>query len=210
MNPSMAEAAKIKDVAARHTYVFEHGLTDRGYYDLAARMDSLEFELLCDYVSPTDDVLEVGCLTGLNLLGLAKRGLGGTLTGIDFVEPAISWLRNTAQEHGITVRAICGEFCDAKLVPCDSLICFDVIEHQLDMGRFLRRVHALLLPPDGRVVFLVPEGRHYHDCGHVAWFPDVECLRNVLEYFFHVDRLELLPTNKFFTVCSRGDSTGRD
>lgn len=83
----------------------------------------------------------------------------------------------------------------------NRVICFDVLEHQLNVQMFLNGVNNCLAP-NGRALFLVPAGREYFDCGHVAFFPDSECLRNVLDYVFEVDEIfELQTCRKLFASC---------
>ncbi len=213
--PSMAKAALIRDVAARHAYVFDNGLCSPDFFDLEKRMASEEFALLRKHVQPDHRTLEVGCFTGLNLLGLYKCGHEEALIGIDFVPGAVEWLRRHAvrSDGGFhPIAGIDGEFPDARvgdihfpIAPCDRAICFDVLEHQLNVGKFLCDVRDHLTP-DGRALFLVPEGANFNDCGHVAWFPNAECLRNVLDYYFDVIEVRRLETSaKLFAICQRRD-----
>lgn len=200
--PSMTEAAQIRDVAARHRYVFDNGLCSPDFFDLEKRMASKEFCLLLKHCEEHHAILEIGCFTGLNLLALAENEYRH-LTGYEFVRGAIQWLEREALRRG---RNICTSW---TIFPkgietmrfYDRVICFDVLEHQLDVGEFLAGV-SRKLNPTGQALFLVPEGKEFYDCGHVAFFPDAECLRNVLEYFFEVkeiSRLESCP--KLFAVC---------
>lgn len=203
--PSMSEAAKIRDVAKRHAYVFDNGLSSPDFFDLDKRMESEEFHLLRERIKTTDSVLEVGCFTGLNLLGLRKSGHTGFLRGLDFVWGAIHWLDQESERLGANINA------QEEVFPFDTdhiddyhkLICFDVLEHQRNVGDFLDAV-PILLKDNGRALFLVPKGREYYDCGHVAFFPDVECLRNVLDYVFEVEEIfELKTCKKLFAACRR-------
>lgn len=207
VTPSMAEAAKIRDVAARHAYVFDNGLCSPDFFDVAKRMASEEFGMLRERIGLSDSVLEVGCFTGLNLLGLASIGHSGKLAGCDFVDSALNWLRS--QPNASNIDAKWWQF-DYNHIPrqwgCGSfeqVVCFDVLEHQQNVERFLRGV-ADVMSHDGRALFLVPIGTNYNDCGHVAWFPDVECLRNVLDYVFEVEEIfELRTCRKMFASCRR-------
>ena len=209
--PSMTEAAQIRDVQKRHSYVFDSGLSSPDFFDVEKRMMSEEFRLLqeriidqtCDQY-PT--VLEIGCFTGLNLIGLAHKGVYG-LVGVDFVEGAIKWLDDQSRLLDLSIRAMCDEFPDGRpFPPAHNIVCFDVLEHQLNVGNFLRGVSDHLCV-SGSAYFLVPEGESYYDCGHVAFFPDVECLRNVLDYYFEVEELfELKTCRKMFASCRRRES----
>lgn len=102
--PSMKEAEKIRDVVARHAYVFDNGLSSPDFYDLDKRMESEEFSVLSKHIDPDEQlsILEIGCFTGLNLLGLKKRGCKASLTGIDFVEGALKWLREQCGSIGVS------------------------------------------------------------------------------------------------------------
>ena len=205
MSPSMEQAAEIRDVAARHTYVFDNGMSSPDFYDVDKRMASEEFATLKTHCSPAHRIVEIGCLTGLNLLGLARHGCTH-LTGLDFVRGAVDWLDTQSHKEGRGIRTLHGTFPDrvGKLQPpYDRAICFDVLEHQLDVGRFLRGTSELLAP-GGLALFLVPEGRHYFDCGHVAFWPDAPCLHNTLDYFFEVTSIRQLDScPKLFAVCQR-------
>lgn len=207
----MEEANKIRDVAARHNYVFDNGLCSPDFFDLDKRMASEEFGLLLLHCQPEHKILEAGCLTGLNLLGLATMGYKH-LRGIDFVQGAINWLHEEAAQRDLLIESSClplpgtdrTEFVFKSMdKSVDRIICFDVLEHQLNVGVFLQRV-ADMLVPGARALFLAPEGSHYFDGGHVSFFPNCDCLRNVLDYYFDVieiRRLESCP--KLFAVCER-------
>lgn len=201
--PSMSEAAQIRDVAKRHAYVFDNGLSSPDFFDVKKRMRSEEFHLLQNHVSRSWDVFEVGCFTGLNLLGLARSGHYGDIVGVDFVPGAIDWLKKQARDV-IRLHAFCDSF------PClrphrhyDAVIAFDVLEHQQNVGQFLDGVVAALRP-GGTALILVPTGKAFYDCGHTAFFPDEECLRNVLDYHLDVLSIQKLTTcEKMFAVCTR-------
>lgn len=206
LQPSMAEAAKIRNVAARHAYVFDNGLSSPDFFDVEKRLASEEFGLLRERIQPKQTILEIGCFTGLNLLGLSRLGYEH-LTGVDFVRGAITWALEQEPELNVWV----GEFppC-ARWAFFDCIICFDVLEHQRNIGAFIESVVDHLYPKDsGRrnaahAYFLVPVGKEYYDCGHVAFFPDAECLRNVLDYVFEVDEIfELKTCKKLFASCRK-------
>lgn len=200
--PSMEEAVKIRDVAARHAYVFDSGLSSPDFFDVEKRMASEEFGLLRKHVEKHADVIEVGCFTGLNLIGLAREGHTGLLEGVDFVKGAIEWLRNNG---GKKIKSTWCEFPEYGLQASqfDTAILFDVLEHQRNAGQFLEGV-AHVLRPGGTALILVPKGREYYDCGHVGFFPDAECLRNVLDYVFDVEECyELASCDKIFAVCRK-------
>lgn len=199
--PSMLEAAQIRDVAARHAYVFDNGLSSPDFFDVEKRMASEEFALLREHVMPEWDVLEVGCFTGLNLLGLAKIGHSGRLHGVDFVPTALDWCKSQSND----VLLIGLTFPDPLMAGTeyDVVICFDVLEHQQNVGQFLDGV-AGELKPGGTALILVPAGKSFYDCGHVAFWPDEECLRNVLDYHLDVHSVQRLKTcDKLFAVCRK-------
>jgi cyclopropane fatty-acyl-phospholipid synthase-like methyltransferase len=199
----MRTAATIADVAARHAWVFDNGASDQDFFDLPKRVQSNEFWKLLEHVGPDDSVFEIGCLTGLNLLGLATANRGRSLVGIDFVGSAVQWMLEKAVTLGVDdrVSGCIGTFDSRRIKTTDRVICFDVLEHQLDVGAFLTAVKSCLRTTESEALFLVPEGAHYNDCGHVAWFPNPDCLRNVLEYFFDVHEIEVLPCHKIFAAC---------
>lgn len=203
--PSMSEAAKIRDVSARHSYVFDNQLSSADFFDVKKRMRSEEFSLLLKHCEPTHRIIEAGCFTGLNLLGLADLGYTA-LYGFDFVAGALAWLCDQSARRGNRAAITCGlaDFPRQRhywMLEFDRVICFDVLEHQLNVGEFLIGI-SKLLNHDGRALFLVPVGREFYDCGHVAFFPDAECLRNVLDYVFDVDEVfELKSCRKLFAAC---------
>lgn len=199
--PSMVKAAKIRDVAARHAYVFDNGLCSPDFFDLPKRMASEEFGLLRDRIGADKNVLEIGCLTGLNLLGLHKSGHRAFLAGMDFVCGAVEWMISQNTE----IFGACGNF-PFDPIPensWDVVISFDTLEHQRNVGVFLKGVSDALVT-QGVAMFLVPIGTEYNDCGHVAWFPEVGCLRNVLDYVFDVEEIfELKTCRKMFASCRK-------
>ncbi len=201
--PSMQLAGSILDIAARHAYVFDNGLCSPDFFDVEKRMASEEFALLRERCETDQRILEIGCLTGLNLLGLATLGYE-QLQGLDFVAGAIDWLRAETRRRGLNIQATwVDQYPCALHFDFDRMICFDVLEHQQNVGKFLSST-LRDLTPNGRILFLIPKGREYFDCGHVAFFPDCECLRNVLEYFFEVEELfELKSCPKLFACCKR-------
>lgn len=203
--PSMEEAANIRDVAARHAYVFDNGLSSPDFFDVEKRMASEEFRLIVSHSDRDNSVLEVGCFTGLNLLGLEILGYTN-LIGMDFVEGALKWCREQSQGLVKTIHEtfpLLGKHDIPHDFTFDRFVCFDVLEHQLNVGSFLTGVQRLL-KPTGRALFLVPVGREFYDCGHVAFFPDAECLRNVLDYVFEVEEIfELKTCKKLFASCRR-------
>lgn len=201
----MRDAERILDVVARHAHVFDSGESSRDFYDLPKRIESEEFRLLRDRVRLDDDTIEIGCYTGLNLMGLNRTGHVGRLTGLDFVQGAVDWLREHWEGHPDALRTICCEFPGSFPVGpiYDTAICFDVLEHQRNVGQFLDGV-ASVLKPGGKALFLVPARKEYYDCGHVAFYPDEECLSNALNYSFQVEEcFELASCNKIFAQCRR-------
>lgn len=198
----MAEAANIREVAKRHSYVFDSGLSSPDFFNLEKRMASEEFALL-HRIEPHQNVMEIGCLTGLNLLGLAERGHTGWLHGLDFVDGAVRWFREKANQRR-NMAGFCATFPPLPFgLLYDVVICFDVLEHQQNVGQFLDGV-AAALAPGGQVLILVPVGDNFYDCGHVAFYPSEKCLRNVLDYYFEVESVRRLEScAKMFAVCSR-------
>ncbi len=200
--PSMQEAFEIFDVAKRHNYVFDSGMCSPDFFDVGKRMESEEFGILRDRCQKDHKILEIGCLTGLNLIGLDRLGYQ-RLYGFDFVEGAIEWLKSQKTNIISWCATFNNEYVRHESRDIDSIICFDVLEHQLNVGDFLFGVSSIL-GDGGKALFLVPKDRHYFDCGHVAFFPDEECLRNVLSYYFDVEEIfELKSCPKLFACCKR-------
>lgn len=213
---SMEEAAQIRDVAARHAYVFDNGLSSPDFFDVEKRMASEEFRLIAERCDPDHGIVEIGCFTGLNLLGLgrlkhrpiAERKDYKYLTGIEFVKGAADWLWEQSWKQMTLVNVHRLEFPKDWTAPrfFDRAICFDVLEHQQNVGQFLNAVSNCLLP-DGKALFLVPAGSNYFDCGHCAFFSNCDCLRNVLDYHMEVEEIfELKTCQKLFACCKRRDA----
>jgi len=201
---TMEEAARILDVAERHSYVFDQGLCSPEFFDLEARLSSIELGLIRGYCERHHSILEVGCLTGMNLLALHRFGYVD-LTGIDFVKAAIEYLNIEAEIVGANIETIHGDFNHVFRSPprkYDRVILFDVLEHQLNPGTFLENV-AQQVASDGEVLILVPEGKYYLDCGHVAFYPTPQCLQNLLNYFFVVKTSHVTNNHKIFAHCCR-------
>lgn len=206
MTVSMADAAKIHDVAQRHAFAFNNGLSHKDFFDVDKRMKSEEFKLLAKHCDKGHDILEVGCYTGINLLGLGLYGYT-SLTGIDFVHGAIEWLEYKAREMEVSINTLCAKFPEQvdhlSSDKFDRIVLYDVLEHQLNVGEFLKEVNRFL-KPDGQALILVPAGKEFYDCGHVAFFPDEECLFNVLDYFFDVQAIHWLQdSKKLFAICNK-------
>ena len=210
----MEAAARIHDPAQRHAYVYDNGGSDKGFFDVDARIKSPEFSLLRDHCEKGHDILEVGCFTGLNLLGLGLLGYT-SLVGIEFVRGALEWMEYKAHELRLKIPTCCAEWpCDYAVQWCcgttvyeegtkrfDRVILFDVLEHQQNVGDFLHYARAVL-KSDGRALILVPAGREYYDCGHCAFWPDVECLENTLAYHFNVIECRRVD-RKLFAICEK-------
>lgn len=202
----MSEAAQIRDVAKRHAYVFDSGHSVADFFDVEKRMKSEEFGILRSRVNPEWNVIEVGCYTGLNLIGLAQSGHNGHLCGVDFVQGALDWLAQQVKARSLSIGYATTEFPKTIGLPenyYDAAILFDVLEHQRNAGTFLEGV-ADILRPGGISLVMVPARKEYYDCGHVGFFPDAECLRNVLDYVFDVEEcFELASCNKLFALCRK-------
>lgn len=184
----------IEDLISRHKLHFSH---------TSFEVEPLKKELLLEYIDKENSILEVGTLTGNNLFFLYENGYTD-LTGIDFLEPAISIAENYQKEIGSNIKFECCDLYsfEEECIKYDKIILFDVLEHVINVGLFLGKVKELL-SEKGTVLVLVPKGKEFYDCGHINFYPDLECLRNLLTLYFHVEEMSEL-NNKLFFICRKG------
>jgi len=157
------------------------------------------YKLIKKHCRPDQIIFEVGCLTGhhLILLSQEKDFNGSDMFGIDFVPEAIEWAEENSKDMEITFYL--DHFPIALPELADRIILFDVIEHVHNQLEFMDGV-INNLSDDGEVLILVPRGREYFDPGHINFYPDAECLKNFLVYYFDViETVEL--EHKIFARC---------
>jgi SAM-dependent methyltransferase len=120
-------------------------------------------------------VLDLGCNHGLAALHLARRG--ERVMGVDLNRTA---LRRAVSLGGDLPRGRPGKalFVNAMLqaLPLrgnafDAVLLFDVLEHIYpdDYGRIFSEIHRVV-KPGGVLLIVTPQGRHYDDHAHVAYF----------------------------------------
>jgi 2-polyprenyl-3-methyl-5-hydroxy-6-metoxy-1,4-benzoquinol methylase len=182
----MFELEGIDNVVDRHKYSYEIIKSNQAHYDIEANKSTLEFTLLKKYLETTDKILEVGCLMGRNLIGLAQEGFNN-LTGVEFLTEAVSWGRATAAQCGKNINfQNCTYGVDDSITDeYDKIILFDVLEHIPNVENFLLKIKTNL-KQDGDILLLVPKADEYHDKTHINFYPDIECLHGVITKYFNV------------------------
>jgi len=192
----------MQDTIKIHSEGYARRVRDYPYaFDLEKWRVSRSYELIKCYCGKDDAIIEVGCLTGHHLVLLEQEGYTN-LTGIDFLQEAIDW----GKEHSKgTIRFICEDFISRDNVwgSYDKIICFDVLEHQMNIGLFLQGVQ-FIMKPNAEALFLVPIGKEYDDIGHIAFWPDADRFKRTLERVF--SKVEVWfekDENKLFARCEK-------
>jgi 2-polyprenyl-3-methyl-5-hydroxy-6-metoxy-1,4-benzoquinol methylase len=173
-------------------------------FNLDRWRNSPSFKLIKAYCKPEHAIIEIGCLTGHHLLLLAQDGYAN-LTGIDFCDEAIGWGKQHDTKEQIDwisgVYPWCAEEIDRG--QADRIILFDVLEHVHNLHEFFTSIY-FDLKQDGEILILVPLGTHYRDEGHVNFYPDMESLSNLLQYYFTIGSMEIVDNHtKIFAVCTK-------
>jgi 2-polyprenyl-3-methyl-5-hydroxy-6-metoxy-1,4-benzoquinol methylase len=160
---------------------------------------------------PLGAVLDVGCGSGGVGPGLRAAG-AGRLVGIEFDGSAAERARAVYDrvETGSVETAL------AELNErFDTVLCLDVLEHLVDPGDVLARLHEVA--SDGaRIAVSVPNVRHYstftdliargtfryaeaglHDSTHLRWFTRRDMLRELEAAGWHVERTSHLDVERF-------------
>lgn len=171
-------------------------------FDLNSWQESVSYQLIKGHCDKEQAILEIGCLTGHHLILLKQEGYHN-LVGIDFCQEALGWAREHDPEHTIDFRVGTYPTFELRMDDFDRIVLFDVIEHVHDKEVFLSAVHDNL-QPDGKVLILVPLGTNYCDEGHVNFYPDQRALKNLLQYYFTIEKCSIVDSGtKIFAVCSR-------
>lgn len=92
------------------------------------------------------EVLDLGCAGGFMAEALAKRG--ARVTGIDPAEKAIEAARRHAVSEGLEIRYDVGvgealPYGDAAF---DAVVCVDVLEHVVDLGKVCAEIARVTVP----------------------------------------------------------------
>ncbi len=97
-------------------------------------------------------VLDVGCGGGFMAEALAKRG--AIVTGVDPAAQAIAAARDHAKAQGlnITYHVGVGESLPLSDASMDVVVCVDVLEHVVDVGKVLDEI-CRVLKPGGQFCF---------------------------------------------------------
>lgn len=124
--------------------------------------------------APEGRWLDVGCSTGAFLEAATRRGI--QIDGFDISETAVE----AAKKRGLTAYHAAAETFEPK-ERYAYITGFDVLEHVVDPGAFLERLHGWLAP-GGRIALTVPDiaspharlmGRHWYYYSpplHITYF----------------------------------------
>jgi SAM-dependent methyltransferase len=123
--------------------------------DFVMRMHEQSLPNILPHLRNDDSILDVGCYTG-HLLSLLKREGFTKLKGLDPSEFAANV---AAERHGIEV--VMGSlFDELQLQQFDFIILTHVIEHIVDLRRFILRLRDLL-NPGGRIYIECPDAHNF-------------------------------------------------
>ncbi len=149
-SPALCSPAAFDRFAER--WDAEHGPASPRAREFAARRRLLRG--LCAGRRPR--VLEIGCGTGMNLIGLADLIRAGL--GVDFSPAMIDRARRNAAAHGasgLAFRVGDAIACDTGPEPFDLILMAGVLEHLPAPDRALAACRSRLAP-GGRVVIVAP------------------------------------------------------
>jgi tRNA (uracil-5-)-methyltransferase TRM9 len=112
---------------------------------------------ILDLISPTDDLLDLGCGNGELAHELARSGHPGTYTGVDYSSSLLEQATTGKPPHFRFVQAdLTSKDWDVALAGCsyDVVLMFAVLHHipgHESRSQILRKINALL-PPNGRFI----------------------------------------------------------
>lgn len=167
-------------------------------------------------------VLDLGCNHGLAALHLARRG--GRVVGVDLNRAALHRAVSLKEDPGGGGAPPKALFVNGRMesLPLksdafDAVLLFDVLEHVYpdDYDRVFPEIFRVAKP--GGVLFLVtPQGRHYDDHAHVAYFFTPEEIGSIVSrYGFVVEEIVLderpdehgSPHHRFNCLARKGKSS---
>jgi 2-polyprenyl-3-methyl-5-hydroxy-6-metoxy-1,4-benzoquinol methylase len=183
-----------------------------GYYG------SVRQDLVDALPRPLGRVLDVGC--GAGATGPSLRAAGAEhLTGIEIVPGAAELAR---QHYDVVIAAPVEQGLDQVEGGFDTVLCMDVLEHLVDPGAVLRRLHGLARPA-GRLEVSVPNARHYSvalnvfvrgtfayarsgifDSTHLRWFTRRDITELIAASGWRVERVWHPPPSRFRRIGAVG------
>ena len=101
------------------------------------------------------DVLDLGCNTGYGTRVI--KASGARVVGVDVSPEAIDIARRQYGPAGIDFLCIDGRRLPFSDQSFDLIICFQVIEHIVDLQQFLAEIRRVVRP-GGKVIFTTPNG----------------------------------------------------
>jgi cyclopropane fatty-acyl-phospholipid synthase-like methyltransferase len=140
-------------------------------------------------------------LWGVNIIDLAREGYND-LTGIEFLESAVNIGRKISENECLNIDFICDKYPYFKMERMyDRILAIDVLEHIEDVGTFLRSMKRDMYGDEARALIIVPKGKNWYDTAHINFYPDMECLYNMVSLYFNIlDSGELDKGRKLYTV----------
>jgi 2-polyprenyl-3-methyl-5-hydroxy-6-metoxy-1,4-benzoquinol methylase len=101
-------------------------------------------------------IIELGCGTGMTLLGAREIGKASEIVGIDII--------GRLPQHDLLTRYYQGDIdtlpLDMERGSFDVAICADVLEHLVDPWSTLKKL-SVLLKPGGTLIVSIPNARNY-------------------------------------------------
>lgn len=113
-------------------------------------------ERIQEHLDPSDDVLDLGCGTGMYHPLLAP--LCGTLTGVELSPKSAELAAATARDYGLEGVSIAIQSSDAMAFPSDqfdSAICLDLLHHAYNLEGTLAEL-VRVVRPGGKVFIFEP------------------------------------------------------
>ncbi len=101
-------------------------------------------------------ILDAGCGTGEQALGIARSTPDAEVTGLDYSEASLRFARDLAARHGLAVRFVRGDLSRPldECGPFDLIVCVGTLHHLADPELGLRHLRAVLAP-EGRLLGMV-------------------------------------------------------
>lgn len=155
-------------------------------FDFYYLPDKWEFDQALKFISPTDNVLEIGCGDGAFLL--KAQQITKQVTGIELNELA----QSKSQQKELTVfNKLLSDFTQNREGEYDVICAFQVLEHIWDVGSFIGDA-VKLLKPKGKLIIGVPNNgsyrKYYYDAPlnyppHHMGLWNRNSLKNITKYF---------------------------
>ncbi|MDD5010594.1 MAG: class I SAM-dependent methyltransferase [Phycisphaerae bacterium] len=181
--PSQADFNNYYAVMSKYEFNYKDGIVSNDYIDYYAKIVNFLIPHITDVNAK---ILDIGCSTG-SLLSIFKSKGYANLSGID---PSPLCVRTARELYGIeaTVNNISNFKADKKF---DLIILSAVLEHLVDFGDSMQKIHALL-KDQGLLFIQIPDAERFglyisapfqqFSTEHINYFSQYS-IRNLLEKF---------------------------